>query len=72
MPKYRINLTSYVGHTVEVEAETEDEALEAAWDEDLPTSCHQCPQIEDWEFLPDVDSRKKREDFITVLEEATE
>ena len=69
MTKYRVHLTSSVGHAVEVEAETEAEAVEAALNGDLPSSCHQCPQVEDWEFLPDVDARQKREHFITEIEE---
>ena len=71
MPRFRIHLTSHVGHTVEVEAETEDEAIEAALNGDLPVSCHQCPQIEDWDFLPDVDDRQKREHYITEFKEPT-
>ncbi|GAA1578979.1 hypothetical protein [Leucobacter aridicollis] len=69
MPKYKIYLTGYAGHTVEVEAETADEAIDAALSGDLPVSCHQCPQIEQWEFPPDVDDRAKRETYITEIEE---
>lgn len=58
MPEYSVNFTQTAGTTVQVEAETPDEAIEFAYEEVPYGLCHQCtgsrgrPGVEldgDWE-----------------------
>lgn len=53
MAKYRIHMVTEATASIEVEAETEEEAIEKAFD-NAPYSCHQCPEIGDWGLLSDV------------------
>ena len=53
--------------TAEVEAESEEEALELVRDCDLPYYCHQCPELGYWEFPPDTDPYLKQEHYITKI-----
>lgn len=72
MPKYRVHLEAAASASVEVEAASEEEALDAVWNEEqveLPWACHQCPEISEWVFPPDEDQSRKREDYITLIEE---
>ena len=47
MARYQVNLATYASASVDVEAESEEEAVEKAFEE-APYSCHQCPEIGDW------------------------
>ena len=67
MATYQIYLQAVASASVEVEAESEEEALELVWDCDLPYSCHQCPELGDWEFPPDTDPYLKQEHYITKI-----
>ena len=40
--KYRVYLTNTASTSVEVEAENEDEAIDAAYEAPMPTICAQC------------------------------
>ena len=42
MPKYRVHLQTIAMTTVEVEADSKDEAFDKALDGDMPTICAQC------------------------------
>ena len=67
MPKFRVYLEAVASTTVEVEADSPEEAAEAAFNEHLPYSCHQCPEIEDWYFPPDERSTAKIENFVEEI-----
>lgn len=53
MARYQVNLSTYASASVEVEADSEEEAIEKAFDE-APYSCHQCPEIGDWMLPSDL------------------
>jgi hypothetical protein len=42
MPKFTVSLRTYAFTSVEVEADSADEAVDAAYEADLPTICAQC------------------------------
>lgn len=42
MPKYNVTLVTSASTTVTVEADSPEQAREAAQEADLPTLCHQC------------------------------
>lgn len=72
MAKYRIYLESTASASVEIEADSEEEAIEAVWAEEqveLPWSCHQCPEITEWVFPPDEYPDRRRGDYITKIED---
>lgn len=69
MAKYRVYLEATSSTTVEVEADSKEEAVELAFQGDLPYACHQCPELSEWEFPPDVyGSHYKTEDYVEELE----
>lgn len=68
MPKYRILLETEAFASVEVEADSAEEALEKMWEEEeLPWSCHQCPEVGEWSFPPERDSSLKLDHYITEI-----
>jgi hypothetical protein len=42
MPKYRVYLQTVASTTIEVEADDEDAAIDAAYDQGTPTLCAYC------------------------------
>lgn len=53
MEKYRVYLVTEASASVTVEADSEEEAIEKAF-ENAPYSCHQCPEIGDWTLLSEM------------------
>jgi hypothetical protein len=50
MPKFRVNLLKTVSYTIEVEADDEDAAIDAAYDQ-APSVCAQCSGWgQDWGY----------------------
>ena len=53
MGTYRVYLVTEASASVEVEADSEEEAVERAFEE-APYTCHQCPEIGDWALLSET------------------
>lgn len=53
MGTYRVYLVTEASASVEVEADSEEEAIERAFEE-APYACHQCPEIGDWALLSEM------------------
>ncbi len=53
MPRYHVNLYTTASATVTVEADSKEEAIELAFEE-APYSCHQCPEIGDWNLASEM------------------
>lgn len=71
MPKYEVTLVATASTTVEVEAESEDEAREAVWERDLPyASAFAGYDLGDWNFPSDADPEwnKPEDDIVEVSE----
>ena len=69
MATYRIYLETTASSTVEVEADSEEEALNQLWEGyvELPYSCHQCPEIGDWELPSDIHPNLKQSELVTKI-----
>ena len=69
MATYRIYLETTASTTVEVEADSEDEALIQVWEGsvELPYSCHQCPEIGDWGLPSDRHPSRDQSEFVTKI-----
>lgn len=67
MAKYRAYLVTEASANVEVEADSEEEAIEKAFEE-APYACHQCPEIGDWAMLSEMyPDRFKAEDDVEKI-----
>jgi hypothetical protein len=53
MPKYRVTFVTVASWPVEIEAEDQEAAIEAAFGE-LPSSAHNWPEIGDWTLPSDL------------------
>ena len=62
MTRYRVYLEAVAAVAVEVEAESEDEAIRLAF-ENTPSR----PDMGDWYFPADEDTRLRREDYLEEL-----
>lgn len=67
MSKYRVYLENVMSVSVEVEADTEDEAIEAAFGQ-TPSAGWDWPDMGDWYFPPDEREAMKRSEFIEEIE----
>ena len=69
MAKYRVYLVTEASASVEVEADSEEEAIEKAF-ENAPYSCHQCPEIGDWALPSEMYPNKfKGEEDVEKIED---
>lgn len=68
LAKYVVLLNTTASAAVEVEAEDVEEAIEKAF-ENAPYSCHQCPDIGDWDLASDLYSFIPESEAVYKIEE---